>query len=252
MNISWDAKGYRERFSFVHQYGEGVMELLTAKSGSRVIDLGCGNGALTRKLADKGYRVMGVDASPEMIALAREAHPELTFSCEDALAFTLEKPADAIFSNAVFHWIDADKQDALIANVARNLAPGGELVCEFGGYGNGEAVHGTLERCFEARGLAYPRMFFFPTVGQYAPMLERHALLVEFAVLFDRPTPQKSADGLNDWIRMFIKKPFEGMSEELKADILREANDCLRDVLCTDGVWVIDYVRIRLRARKIK
>ena len=252
MNIAWDAKGYKERFSFVHEYGEDVMSLLTAKPGASVVDLGCGNGALTRKLAGKGYHVTGVDASPEMIALAREAHPELTFSCEDALSFSLDEPADAIFSNAVFHWIDADKQDALIANVARNLVPGGELVCEFGGYGNGEAVHGTLERCFEARGLAYPRTFFFPTVGQYAPMLERHGLLVEFATLFDRPTPQKSADGLSDWIRMFIKKPFEGMPEELKADIVREANERLRDTLLMDGVWVIDYVRIRLRARKVK
>ena len=252
MNIAWDAKGYKERFSFVHEYGEDVMSLLTAKPGASVVDLGCGNGALTRKLAGKGYQVTGVDASPEMIALAREAHPELTFRCEDALSFMLEKPADAIFSNAVFHWIDADKQDALIANVARNLVPGGELVCEFGGYGCGEAVHSTLEHCFEARGLAYPRTFFFPTVGQYAPMLERHGLLVEFATLFDRPTPQKSADGLSDWIRMFVKKPFEGMPEELKADILREANERLRDTLLVDGVWVIDYVRIRLRARKIK
>ena len=195
---------------------------------------------------------MQIDASPEMIALAREGHPDLAFRCEDALSFSLEEPADAIFSNAVFHWIDADKQNALIENVARNLASGGELVCEFGGYGCGEAVHSTLERCFEERGLSYPRTFFFPTVGQYAPMLERHALLVEFAVLFDRPTPQKSADGLNDWIGMFNKKPFEGMADGLKADILREANECLRDVLCVDGVWVIDYVRIRLRCRKCK
>ena len=118
MNISWDAKGYKERFSFVHQYGEGVMELLTAKPGSRVIDLGCGNGALTAKLAERGYCVTGVDASPEMIALARGLHPDLAFECEDALRFSLPEPADAIFSNAVFHWIDADKQDALLANVA--------------------------------------------------------------------------------------------------------------------------------------
>ena len=71
MNITWDAKGYKERFSFVHEYGEDVMSLLTAKPGARVVDLGCGNGALTRKLADKGYHVAGLDASAEMIALAR-------------------------------------------------------------------------------------------------------------------------------------------------------------------------------------
>ena len=251
MNITWDAKGYSERFSFVHEYGESVMDLLTVKSGARVVDLGCGNGALTAKLADRGYRVTGIDASGEMIARARAAHPELAFRCEDALSFSLDEPADAIFSNAVFHWIDKDKQDALIANVARNIAVGGELVCEFGGFGCGEAVHSALERCFEERGLAYPRVFFFPTVGQYAPMLERHGLRVEFAALFDRPTPQKSADGLTDWIEMFIKKPFEGMAPRMKAEIVDEVNAMLRDKLCVNGVWVIDYVRIRLRCRRV-
>ena len=252
MNISWDAQGYKERFSFVHQYGEDVLGLLTAKPGARVVDLGCGNGALTAKLAKLGYDVTGVDASPEMIALAREGHPELAFECEDALRFSLEQPADAIFSNAVFHWIDAGKQDALIENIARNLKQGGELVCEFGGYGCAETVHSTLEKCFEARGLSYARAFYFPTVGEYAPMLERHGLRVEYAALFDRPTPQKSKDGLTDWIEMFNKKPFEGVEPQVKADILREANERLRATLCKDGVWIIDYVRIRIRARKVK
>ena len=250
MNITWDAQGYKERFSFVHEYGEGVMDLLTAKPGARVVDIGCGNGALTAKLEEKGYRVVGVDASPEMIALARQMHPELTFLCEDALSLALPQPADAIFSNAVFHWIDADKQDALAQSVARNLAPGGELVCEFGGHGCAERVHETLESCFKERGLRYPRTFYFPTIGEYAPLLEAHGLRVEIALLFDRPTPQKSPDGLTDWINMFCRKPFEGVDEAVKADILREANERLRGELCIDGVWYIDYVRIRLRARK--
>ena len=251
MNINWDAQGYKERFSFVPQYGEGVMDLLTAAPGSRVIDLGCGNGALTRKLAQRGYDVLGIDASPQMIELARADAPELAFEQGDAVRFSLSRPADAIFSNAVFHWIGAGEQDALAANLARNLAPGGELVCEFGGHGCGERVHATLERCFEERGLRYPRTFYFPTIGEHAPLLERHGLRVEVAALFDRPTPQKSPDGLTDWIDMFVQKPFEGMDPALKADIVREANERLRGVLCKDGVWIIDYVRIRLRARKI-
>ena len=251
MNINWDARGYSERFSFVHEYGEGVMDLLTAKPGSRVVDLGCGNGALTSKLAERGYDVLGIDASPQMIELARAGAPELTFEQGDAVRFSLDRPAESIFSNAVFHWIDAQEQDALAANLARNLAPGGELVCEFGGHGCAERVHAALERCFEERGLRYPRTFYFPTVGEHAPLLERHGLRVELAMLFDRPTPQKSADGLTDWINMFLKKPFEGMDAQAKADILREVNERLRDTLCRDGVWVLDYVRIRIRARKV-
>lgn len=153
MNIAWDAQGYRERFSFVPRYGAGLMELLTAAPGARVVDLGCGAGALTEKLAGRGYDALGVDASPEMLSAARKAYPNLSFLLADARSFALDRPADAIFSNAVFHWIDASEQDALLANVARNLKPGGELVCEFGGRGCAETVHSALEESFARRGL---------------------------------------------------------------------------------------------------
>ena len=112
MNIFWDAEKYKKDFSFVPQYGEAVMDLLDAAPGSRVVDLGCGNGALTEQLAACGYDVTGVDASAEMLELAREGHPELKFLPGNALDFTLDEPVDAVFSNAVLHWIDADKQQA--------------------------------------------------------------------------------------------------------------------------------------------
>ncbi len=250
MNITWDADGYKERFSFVPRYGEDVMNLLTVKEGSRVIDLGCGNGVLSKTLSEKGYAVTGVDASESMIALARKTYPQLRFLVSDAMEFQLEEKADAIFSNAVFHWIDGKNQDRLVGNVAAQLKPGGELVCEFGGYGCAEAVHSTLEKCFEERGLQYPRTFYFPTIGEYAPILERHGLRVEYALLFDRPTVQQSEDGLTDWINMFVKAPFEGMEPDLKESILQEANVKLESVLHRNGKWIIDYVRIRFRARK--
>ena len=79
MNIFWDAEKYKKDFSFVPQYGEAVMDLLDAAPGSRVVDLGCGNGALTEQLAACGYDVTGVDASAEMLELAREGHPDLKF-----------------------------------------------------------------------------------------------------------------------------------------------------------------------------
>ena len=80
--------------------------------------LGCGNGALTRELAGRGYRVLGLDASPEQLALARQTYPDLTFGEGNALDFVLEAPADAIFSNAVLHWIDADQQQAMLDHIA--------------------------------------------------------------------------------------------------------------------------------------
>lgn len=252
MNITWDAKGYTSGFAFVHQYGEGVLDLIDAAPGSHVVDLGCGNGALSEKLIARGYRVTAIDASSDMLAQARALHPDIAFVQADATDFTLSEPADAIFSNAVFHWIDRDRQPLLAASLARNLRPGGQLVCEFGGYGCAERVHSALERAFAARGLNYPRVFYFPTIAQHAPILEAAGLRVTYAVLFDRPTPQLGEDGLERWIRMFVKAPFEGIAPDMQDAIIGEAVASLRETLRReDGTWFVDYVRIRIKAVKV-
>lgn len=136
----------------------------------------------------------------------------------------------------------------MLSNLYGNLRPGGELVCEFGGSGCAEAVHGALEQCFSERGLKYRRVFYFPTIGQYAPMLEEAGFKIEYAALFDRPTPQNGADGLASWIRMFVKKPFEGMDMAQKEEIISDAVARLRNRLYQNGCWIVDYVRIQFRA----
>ena len=248
MNITWNAADYEENFSFVHRYGENVLEMVENGNGGLAVDLGCGTGPLTPGLKEKGYRVLGIDESAQMVEAARAAHPELTFIQGNALNFSLEEKADVIFSNAVFHWIDGACQEELAQNLAAQIKPGGMLVTEFGGKGCAEAIHSTLEKCYSERGLKYPRVFYFPTVGEYASVLEKAGFRIAFASLFDRPTPQNTQDGLKDWIRMFVKKPFEGMEETLKSEILKEAEDKLRSRLYIDGKWYIDYVRIRVKA----
>lgn len=185
MNIEWNATNYTNHFSFVHKYGEDVLKLIDAPAGSRVLDLGCGNGALTKKLQELGFQAQGMDASLEMLHVARQNYPDIRFEKGDATQFTLQDPVDVIFSNAVFHWIDAEKQDALAAHIASALKPGGTLVCEFGGKNCAESVHAVLEQCFTARGLHYPRINYFPTIAEYTAILERNGLRPDYAVLFD-------------------------------------------------------------------
>lgn len=252
VNIQWNAEKYTKDFEFVHQYGEAVLDLIDAPKESLVADLGCGNGALSEKIAQRGYRVIGIDASNEMIETARRLHPEILFEISDALEFQLSEKADVIFSNAVFHWIDADKQDQLVENISAQIKEGGYLVCEFGGKGCAEQVHASLEQIFKKHGKTYQRTFYFPTIGEYAQILERHDLYPEYAVLFDRPTEQKTENGLEDWIRMFDRKPFEGIDEKEKSEIIREAEQDLKPVLFHNGKWYIYYVRIRIKARKRK
>lgn len=248
-NIMWDSKNYVSNFSFVHEYGKEVIELLDITPGMTAVDLGCGNGQLTKQLSDIGMDVIGVDESAEMIALARKSYPEIKFIRADATNFTVDKKVEAIFSNAVFHWID--NQDDLITNIAFQLKEGGQLVCEFGGYGNTELIHAALEREFQKRGLQYIRNFYFPTIGEYTSRLEAHGLQVRYATLFDRPTKQVGEDGLANWIRMFNMLPFQGLDKVVQEHIIQCVVDELRPVLYKDGTWYADYVRIRIKAVKI-
>lgn len=249
-NIKWDSKKYVSNFSFVYEYGQGVIDLLDIKNGMSVVDLGCGNGQLTKQLSDMGMEVIGVDESEEMISLARKSYSEIKFVRADATNFTVDKKVDAIFSNAVFHWID--NQDDLITNIALQLKEGGQLVCEFGGYGNTELIHAALEREFQRRGLQYIRNFYFPTIGEYTSRLEAHGLQVRYATLFDRPTKQVGEDGLANWIRMFNMLPFQGLDKVVQEHIIKCVVDELRPVLYKDNTWYADYVRIRIKAVKIE
>lgn len=247
MNIEWDAAKYTSQFSFVHQYGNALLDLIEGE-GLSVLDLGCGNGALTRELALRGHRAEGIDASGGLLAVARANYPELRFRQGDAVRFEAESPFDAVFSNAVLHWIEREKQPELLDHVFRALKPGGQFVFEFGGYGNNARIHAALAREFEKRGLSYQMPFYFPTVGEYACLLEKSGFLVKSAWLLDRPTELAGGDGLYDWIRMFVKTPFQGLDPALEEEIVRASVSALRETLYHGGSWYADYVRLRCKA----
>ncbi len=254
MNINWNAKGYKTDFSFVHKYGEDVLELLNINVDDEILDLGCGNGALSKKISDMGGKVVGMDASEEMLKTARNDYENIDFYKADAANFTLAdlnrtKPFDKVFSNAVFHWVD--DQNALLRCINSALKKGGILVCEFGGYGCAETVHSALEKAFEKRGLNYKRTFYFPTIGEYTPIMEKNGFMVNYALLFDRFTQLKGENGLLNWINMFDKAPFGGVDENIAEKIKSEAVENCRNTLYKNGSWYCDYVRIRLRAEKI-
>ncbi len=252
MNIKWNSEEYKENFSFVHEYGEDVLKLLEINKNSRVIDLGCGNGVLTNKLSGICDNVIGIDASEDMLKTAKETYPYLNFIKGDALSFNSEEKADAVFSNAVFHWIDKDKQSELLANINHNLNSDGQLVCEFGGSGCAETIHSGLEYEFNKRNLVYPRTFFFPTIGEYTPIMENNGFKVVFAVLFDRKTKLNGQDGLRNWINMFVTEPFKNIDNSTANEIITSTVNNLKPVLSENGIWYADYVRIRLKAIKVK
>ena len=251
MNIKWDAEKYTSDFAFVHQYGHHAAELIDAREGCTVLDLGCGNGALSKTLQEKGFLVTGIDASKELLHIAKTNYPEITFIQADAADFSLSHPVDVVFSNAVFHWIDKTRHPAMLQCVNRALKENGQFVFEFGGYGNNRMIHEALTEAFQQFHYQYQNPFYFPTMGEYSALLEQAGFQVRFAVLFDRMTELKGEHGLKEWIKMFIKSPFSVVKNKAEQEEIIETTVAkLQDSLYRDGKWYADYVRLQMKVIK--
>ena len=251
MTNQWNAAQYDAKHAFVYEKAKGLVELLLPQAGERILDLGCGTGALTAEIAERGVEVLGVDRSEEMISQARRKFPALKFEAVDARELRFNADFDAVFSNAVLHWIPQAKQ--VISGVAHALKPGGRFVAEFGGKGNIQRLVEGFHRAFSALGMREPdgvSPWFYPSVGEYASLLERHGLEVREASLFDRPTTLEEGErGLENWIRLFRQTFLEKMGEENAQRWIREVERQCRVELFKNGSWELDYRRLRIAAR---
>ena len=261
MSNQWNAAEYDAKHAFVYEKAKGLVELLAPKAGERILDLGCGTGALTAEIAGRGAEVLGVDRSEEMVAQARKKYPALRFEVMDAreLRFNRDKADkagevgfDAVFSNAVLHWIP--EAEEVIAGVARALKPGGRFVAEFGGKGNIQKLVAGFQGALAAVEMRPPEEvgpWFYPSVAEYAGMLEKHGLEVREASLFDRPTVLEEGErGLENWIRVFRQTFLEKMGEQDAQRWIQEVERQCRSELFQDGSWVLDYRRLRIAAWK--
>ncbi|QHT71093.1 methyltransferase domain-containing protein [Rhodocytophaga rosea] len=251
-NTIWKANLYNDKHSFVYQYGESLLELLAPKAGERILDLGCGSGQLTAKLKELGVDIVGMDSSREMIDDARQKYPGIEFLVMNATDFEFAQLFDAIFSNAVLHWV-VQKEQA-IKCMYRNLKPGGRIVAEFGGKGNVQTILNELRKTLTKYGFvknAQAEIFYFPSIGEYTTLLEKHGFRVTFAQHYDRPTELADSNkGIQDWLEMFGNAFFNGIPAEAKEQIKQEVQEMVKGELFTNGKWYADYKRIRVVAVK--
>ncbi|MGH9666828.1 MAG: class I SAM-dependent methyltransferase [Bryobacteraceae bacterium] len=244
LKMSWDVERYEARHSYVWNFGANLIETLDPKPGERILDLGCGGGHLADRISSSGATVIGVDSSPAMIAQARINFPRLRFLLSDGASFSLDEPVDAVFSNAALHWMKPPEPIAVA--IARALRPGGRLVAEFGGKGNIRAVLDGLAGIFEG----VRDHWYFPSIAEYAALLERHGLIVTFAALFERPTPLEGDDGMEDWMEMFCGTFFDGVPPPRRSETRHRIAETLRPRLYRNGKWIADYRRLRVIAVK--
>ncbi|NQX49695.1 methyltransferase domain-containing protein [Paenibacillus tritici] len=249
-NNQWQADTYDHKLDFVSKMGGDVLSLLQPQPGERVLDIGCGTADLTAKIAAAGAVTVGIDLSPEMIARARDKYPYLSLSAQNAYTYRAAQPFDAVFSNAALHWMkDAH---AVAVTVASALRDGGRFVAEFGGYRNVAALVSATESALTAHGYDPQgrNPWYFPTIGQYAAVLEEHGFLIMLAQHFERPTPLHGESGVRDWLDMMADDFFYDVSAEHKAAIYQAVEDQLRPEHYRQGQWIADYRRLRVCAVK--
>lgn len=244
---TWDPERYAANARFVSDLGAPVAELLAPRPGERILDLGCGDGALTEKLVALGCRVVGVDGSPEQVAAARrrglEAH------VVDGHALEFDEEFDAVFSNAALHWMK--RPDDVIDGVWKALEPGGRFVGEFGGRGCVAKIKMALFSALGRRGLdgATLNPWYFPDTEEYGSRLRERGFQVVSIALIPRPT--RLPGDLSGWLETFAESFTAALPVDERGLFIREVRDRLQSELRdADGTWVADYVRLRFSAIK--
>jgi SAM-dependent methyltransferase len=242
----WNAADYDAHARFVSDLGQPVLDLLQARPGERILDLGCGDGALMERLGAQGVAVVGVDSSAEMLEAARARGLDVRRA--DARSLPFDGEFDAVFSNAVLHWI-AD-QDPVLRSVHRALRPHGRFVGEFGGHGCVAAVCTALRAVAASRAVELTLPWNFATVEDFEAALTAAGFEPVSVRLVPRPTPLPS--GMSAWLKTFAGSwAFNTLPEEQREQAFADAVDLLRPALCDSrGHWTADYIRLRFAARR--
>lgn len=250
MTQSWDPKQYEDAGQFVHEAARDLVEQLDPRPAERVLTLGCGTGHLSAEIATHGSTVVGVDSDPEMLAAARDRYPGLEFVEADIRDVRFEKPFDAVFSNAALHWVS--EAEAVVETIATALHPGGRFVAEFGGQGNVEQIVTAVRNAVSAAGYDDPgHPWYFPSVGEYATLLEAADIEPRAARLFDRPIEMDGGEhGLREWLSMFGDRMLQTVPDSERETVLADVEDRLRPQLFDAATesWTVDYRRLRVQA----
>ena len=247
MTQTWDPQTYGQNAGFVHGSAGGVLEWLAAQAGERILDLCCGDGQLTLRIAATGASVIGMDASAEMVAAARSRG----VAADEAAAESLPYPDadfDAVFSNAALHWVR--DQDAMMAEARRVLRPGGRFVAEMGGHGNIAAIRVALMAVLARHGFGDREegVNYYPTAEAYAARLLHHGFRIQQIALIPRPTILAES-GMDGWLRTFRRGVLEGLPESIRETVIEETVALLAPALRDEaGNWTGDYVRLRFIA----
>ena len=237
----WDAGDYARVGGFVAELGGAALDLLDPKPGERILDVGCGEGTLTKRVLERGATVLGIDNSPQMIAAARANGVDALLLAAEDMQFFAE--FDAAFSNAALHWV-LEKEQAARA-IFRALKPGSRFAGEMGGEGNLEKLREALDEELIIRGYVPPveASNWYASPDEFARVYEAAGFDEIDARLIERPTPIEH--GVAEWVTTFRRGWLDRaqVPENERAEIAAAIADRV-------GSNVADYVRLRFIMRK--
>ena len=242
---TWESNTYFKCAGFVADLATPVTELLNPQKTEHILDLGCGDGRLTKALQDLGCIVTGVDYSDNLVEAARALG--VNAQQMDAHHLTFDGEFDAIFSNAALHWMK--QPEKVIAGVKRALKPKGRFIAEFGGHGNIQSILDALRIALKERGINLDDVnpWYFPTPEVYRALLEAEGFRVNYIELIPRPTllPTDILGWLATFANSFTKLLPESEQEAFLKQVMTLTAPKLQQA---DGSWSVDYVRLRFAA----
>ena len=260
----WNAAAYAANSTVQQGWAREVIARLHLRGDERILDVGCGDGKVTAEIAravPRG-RVLGVDASPEMIAFAQKTFPpsrSLRFKFQICDARKLEAVAgefDLVFSNAALHWVD--DHEAILRGAAAALKTGGRLVVSCGGKGNAHDVFLVLRPEMRlARWRDFfrnmPAPYFFYSPGDYGKWLPKFGFKTHFLKLTPKDATYDGADGFATWIRTTWLPYVQRVPEHLREDFIAATT---RRYLAkhppdAEGKVHVRMVRLEIEAEKI-
>jgi trans-aconitate methyltransferase len=259
MTTEWDAAAYHRVSDPQFAWGVRVLDRLAPDGGESVVDAGCGSGRLTARLAARlpRGRVIALDRSRAMLATARETlrrvtGPQVHFVLADLARLPLRDAADAVFSNATFHWVL--DHEALFSGIRAALRPGGRLVAQCGGEGNLDRIHERANAMIGSPGWerwfgGWSEPWKFAAPGVTRTRLERAGFVAVDTWLQHTPTSFSTADEFAAFVTAVVARPFlarlpdEATRQDFVATLTRQAGN-------DDPPYTLDYVRLNIEARR--
>jgi trans-aconitate 2-methyltransferase len=258
--VHWDAEAYARNSQAQLGWARELIEKLSLQGHEAVLDIGCGDGKVTAEIARRVPRgeVIGIDSSEDMVRKARsafppEAEPRLSFQLMDARALAFEARFDVAFSNAALHWLKEHRP--MLKGVARSLKPGGRVLFQMGGEGNGEEIFAVASEMIGSApwreffsGFPFPWGFHGP--GEYRTWCEEAGLRPRRIELLPRDMVQQGADGLANWVRTTWMPYTERLPTARREAFIREAVERYSSAHPADpqGRIIVKMVRLEVDA----